>query len=82
MIVASGCYQPVMSNKNREAVMGVLMIKCPQTGRDISTGWVADREGFRAMPVFIARTFCPICRTDHEWFAQQAWVCEGEHAAA
>jgi predicted DNA repair protein MutK len=26
--------------------MGTVMIKCPDTGRDIATGMVADRESF------------------------------------
>ena len=56
--------------------MGSVMIKCPETGRAISTGMVADRESFRAMPVFFARVLCPLCRKQHEWFAQNAWVCE------
>jgi len=30
------------------------------------------------MPVFFARVYCPICRTEHEWFAKEAWVCETE----
>jgi len=60
--------------------MGAVMIKCPDTGRDIPTGLVADRESFSATPVFFSRTFCPICRTHHEWFAAQAWVCEAEPA--
>jgi hypothetical protein len=58
--------------------MGVVMIKCPETGREISTGMVTDRARFRAMPVFFALAYCPHCRTHHEWFAQQAWVCEIE----
>ena len=58
--------------------MGVVMIKCPDTGRDIPTGLVADRESFSATPVFFGRTWCPLCQTHHEWFAQQAWVCEAE----
>jgi hypothetical protein len=58
--------------------MGAVMIKCPQTGRDIATGMVADRERFRTMPVFFGQTYCPLCRTEHEWFAQEAWVCEAE----
>jgi hypothetical protein len=58
--------------------MGAVMIKCPDTGRDIPTGMVADRERFRAMPVFFARVLCPLCGKQHEWFAQQAWVCDGE----
>jgi hypothetical protein len=56
--------------------MGAVMIKCPNTGRDIPTGLVADRESFRATPVFFSRTFCPLCQRQHEWFAQQAWVCD------
>ena len=58
--------------------MGAVMIKCPQTGRDIATGMVADRDRFRTMPVFFGQTYCPLCRAEHEWFAQEAWVCETE----
>ena len=32
--------------------MGAVMIKCPDTGRDIPTGFVADRRSFSSMPVF------------------------------
>jgi len=58
--------------------MGAVMIKCPQTGRAISTGMAADRDSFRATPVFFARAYCRHCRAHHEWFAQDAWVCETE----
>jgi hypothetical protein len=54
--------------------MGSVMIKCPETGRPIATGIVADRETFQSMPVFFARVLCPICRKQHEWFAQHAWI--------
>ena len=57
--------------------MGVVMVKCPDTGRIISTGMVADRQSFNAMPVFFARVHCPICKKQHEWFARQAWVTDG-----
>jgi len=60
--------------------MGIVMIRCPQTGREIPTGIVADRESFQAMPVFFARVNCPICRTEHEWFAKEAWVCDSAPA--
>ena len=56
--------------------MGTVMIRCPRTGREIATGYEADPERFRSMPVFFARSYCPLCRTEHEWFAKQAWVCE------
>ncbi len=58
--------------------MGTVMIKCPDTGRDIATGIIADRESFNATPVFFARVYCPACRTEHEWFAKEAWVCEAD----
>ena len=56
--------------------MGVVMIKCPKTGREISTGITTDRVRFNSTPVFFASTYCPICCTTHEWFAKDAWVCE------
>ena len=56
--------------------MGRVMVKCPNTGREIPTGIVADRDSFYSAPVFFARVHCPLCRTEHEWFAQDAWVSE------
>lgn len=56
--------------------MGSVMIKCPKTGTAIATGLEADSASFSRTPVFIARCYCPSCRTDHEWFAKDAWVQE------
>ena len=33
--------------------MGAVMVRCPQTGRDIPTGLTSDRKSFEAMPVFL-----------------------------
>ena len=52
--------------------MGAVMVRCPETGRDIPTGLVTDRKSFDATPVFFARVYCPICRSEHEWFAKEA----------
>ena len=54
--------------------MGAVMIRCPETGRSIPTGYHSDPGRFRRTPVFFACSFCPICRTEHEWFAADAWV--------
>ena len=54
--------------------MGMVMVKCPQTGHAIPTGIMIDRESFQRSPVFFRRTRCPICNTDHAWFARDAWV--------
>jgi hypothetical protein len=56
--------------------MGVLMIRCPATGRGIPAGIEADHARFRSSPVFFSRSYCAFCRAEHEWFAQDAWVCE------
>jgi hypothetical protein len=56
--------------------MGMVMVKCPQTGRAIPTGIETDQESFQRCTVFFARTRCPICCTEHAWFAREAWVDE------
>jgi len=60
--------------------MATIMIRCPETGREIPTGYEADPARFGAMPVFFGRSHCPFCRTEHEWFAQEAWVRESADA--
>jgi hypothetical protein len=65
----------------QERSMGTVMVKCPETGHSIPTGIVADSESFSATPVFFAKVYCPLCRTEHEWFAKEAWVRESESIA-
>jgi hypothetical protein len=60
----------------REDDMGMVMVKCPQTGYAIPTGIKTDRESFARSAVFFSRTRCVICHTDHAWFAREAWVDE------
>jgi hypothetical protein len=60
----------------KEGDMGMVMVKCPETGHAIPTGIKTDRESFGRRAVFFSRTRCPICRTDHAWFAREAWVDE------
>ena len=60
--------------------MGIVMIRCPETRRAISTGIQADRATFHTTPVFFSRTLCPFCRVTHEWFTKNAWVCDSEFA--
>ena len=61
--------------------MGSVMIRCPATGTAIPTGIKADRASYQRTPVFMARAYCPICRTEHEWFAKEAWVAEPKREA-
>jgi hypothetical protein len=62
--------------------MGTVMIRCAVTGEPISTGIKADLRSFNSTPVFFARTYCPFCRNEHQWFAKDAWVHEPEGDAA
>ena len=50
--------------------MGMIMVKCPQTGHAIPTGIESDRETFLRSVVFYANTRCPVCRANHNWFAR------------
>jgi hypothetical protein len=36
--------------------MGMIMIRCPQTGREISTGLAIEPARFKALPVFFSRS--------------------------
>ena len=62
--------------------MGMLMIRCPETGQTIFTGRRVDLAVFRSTPVFFSRTYCPFCHVTHEWFAKDAWVDNSEKAKA
>ena len=54
--------------------MGTVVIRCPATGRTISTGIEADDQVFACSPVFFADSYCPLCDANHRWFARDAWV--------
>ena len=58
------------------------MFRCPATGYAISTGIEIDRGRFSRSPVFIGHTKCPLCKTEHEWFARDVWVSEVDLEAA
>ena len=56
--------------------MGAVMIRCPQTGQEIETGFEMDTVEFQRAPVFFSRVLCPVCAQEHEWFAKDAWVSD------
>jgi hypothetical protein len=47
--------------------VGTLIIKCPVTGKSISTGVQIDAKGFAQMPNLVAYAHCADCMTDHAW---------------
>jgi hypothetical protein len=62
--------------------MGFVMIRCPQTGGDVPTGFEMDTAEFQRAPVFFSRVRCPLCGAEHEWFAKDAWVCDSPDGSA
>ena len=52
--------------------MGVLLITCPHTGKEFSTGIQADRDTANTLPKVPMTSRCPYCRTDHSWHVKDA----------
>lgn len=54
--------------------MAVIMTKCPETGREISTEIECDRDTFRDLPFVVAQVVCPHCECEHLWSKSDAWL--------
>ena len=52
--------------------MGVLLLRCPHTGRDLATGIQTDAETFSRMPQVLTQTRCPHCGSVHFWLPREA----------
>lgn len=52
--------------------MSMITIKCPNTGREISTGIETDLLSFSRLPDVPSRTWCPKCGFDHVWWKPAA----------
>ena len=57
--------------------MGVIVVKCPVSGRDFSTGIKIDRDDFRLLPEVLTHSHCPYCSLEHSW-----WTREGRFVEA
>ena len=47
--------------------LNVVMVKCPNTGRELSTGIEMDAATFKRLPDIRSQLMCPICKFDHVW---------------
>ena len=52
--------------------MGVLLIRCPATGRDFSTGIHVDADTLARVPQEFTQTRCPYCKSQHFWLPREA----------
>jgi hypothetical protein len=54
--------------------VSVVMVRCPTTGRELSTGIEMDTATFERLPEIHSEIECPICRHDHIWSTREAWL--------
>lgn len=57
--------------------MSSVMIKCPTTGRAVSTAVETEPTVFRKLPNVAARMLCPVCGQEHVWMVKSAWLSDG-----
>ena len=61
--------------------MGVLLILCPGTGREFSTGIQLDKVTFRMLTGTLSTAYCPYCRAEHRWTPREARFVKSLSAA-
>ncbi len=54
--------------------MSSVMIKCPATGRSVSTAIETEPSDFRRLPKVASRMLCPACGQEHVWMMSSAWL--------
>jgi hypothetical protein len=54
--------------------MSSVMIRCPASGRPVSTGIETEPAVFRRLPKVAARMRCPDCGQEHVWNIDVAWL--------
>jgi hypothetical protein len=56
--------------------MGVLMLKCPTTGREFSTGIHVEEDNFQKLPDTVTKAACPHCSQLHSCWTHDARLSE------
>jgi endogenous inhibitor of DNA gyrase (YacG/DUF329 family) len=56
--------------------MSTVMIKCPETGKAVSTGFAMDKRTFENATMSNNSVHCPACGKDHTWEKKDAWLEE------
>jgi hypothetical protein len=59
-----------------EDPMGLLMLRCPATGRGFDAGVKIDETSFKRMPDKISAARCPHCGLEHAWRPSEARVLD------
>jgi len=62
--------------------VGVLMIKCPDKGKEFSTGIEIEPKHARKLPDVLTFSQCPYCRAVHGWRVADARLHEDKQILA
>src|SRR5436309_2851830 len=54
--------------------MTALMVRCPSTGREVSTA--IDTDGIDRLPKVGTKMRCPLCGDEHFWTSRDVWFAE------
>ena len=57
-------------------IVGVLLITCPVTGKEFSTGIETDRQSLDLIPDTVVQSRCPHCGDEHPWSKLDARLAE------
>jgi hypothetical protein len=52
--------------------MGVLLVKCPATEKEFSTGINAKEDNFIGLRAIVITSTCPHCGAEHSWRIDEA----------
>jgi hypothetical protein len=55
--------------------MGIIMIRCPATRHEVSTG--IETPDVEKLPSVKAKMVCPACGRVHDWTMDDAWLADG-----
>lgn len=56
--------------------MSSVMIKCPRTGKELSTGIETDSANYARFPDTLVYSYCPHCGLKHAWWHKDAWLAD------
>ena len=59
--------------------MSSVLIRCPVTGRAVSTAIETEPQVFRKLPNVVAHMWCPLCGQRHVWTVSSAWLAGEPH---
>jgi hypothetical protein len=61
-----------IAQREKMAQTGVLVVTCPTTRKDFSTGILTDTDSLALTPQDLTRSYCPHCRREHSWWPKDA----------